>query len=97
MTFLCEFCGCEVAENDLRAAGPTTDEGYVCVSCYAKGKRKPGMSVDQQMKLPPDKTCADCIHVRRCVEVLGCTKPERTTCDFYPNLFRAVAVKVSQP
>ena len=38
--FLCEFCGCEVSENDLQPAGPTTDEGYACPPCHRKGKRK---------------------------------------------------------
>ena len=41
------------------------------------------------MRLPEGKTCSDCVHVRRCVDALGCTKPERTSCDFYPNRFVA--------
>ena len=40
-----------------------------------------------EMQLPPGKMCADCANVHRCVVVLGCTTPERTTCDFYPNKF----------
>lgn len=43
---------------------------------------------DAEMTLPPGKTCSDCVHLRRCMRVLGCTSPERTSCDFYPNRFR---------
>lgn len=43
---------------------------------------------DAAMKLPEGKTCADCVHIRRCADVLGCTKPDNTSCDFYPNKFR---------
>ena len=43
---------------------------------------------DVAMRLPEGKKCGDCIHVDRCVRVLGCTKPERTSCDFFPNKFR---------
>lgn len=42
---------------------------------------------DTEMKLPKGKTCSDCVHVARCVDVLGCTNPERMKCDFYPNRF----------
>ena len=43
----------------------------------------------EKMKLPEGKTCADCVHLKRCVG-LGCTKPENTSCDFFPNKFREV-------
>ena len=43
---------------------------------------------DAAMKLPEGKTCGDCVHMDRCVRVLGCTKPERTSCDFFPNKFK---------
>jgi len=42
---------------------------------------------DAAMKLPPNMTCAQCIHYSRCAIVLGCTTAERTSCDFYPNKF----------
>lgn len=38
------------------------------------------------MKLPPGKTCADCIHVKFCVGI-GCTKLGNTSCDYYPSRF----------
>lgn len=43
--------------------------------------------MNDDMKLPTGKTCADCVHLRRCVG-LGYTKPENTTCDFAPSRFR---------
>ncbi len=41
---------------------------------------------DRLMQLPAGKTCADCAHLRRCT-MIGCTRPENTQCDFYPNQF----------
>jgi hypothetical protein len=38
------------------------------------------------MALPEGKTCADCVHIRRCAG-MGFSKPERTSCDFWPNKF----------
>ena len=38
------------------------------------------------MKVPGDKTCSDCMHCNRCV-ALGYSKPNNTSCDFYPNRF----------
>ncbi len=37
--------------------------------------------------LPEGKTCADCVHVRRCVEMFG-QKPEDTACQFIPSRAR---------
>lgn len=58
---------------------------------------------DEDMKLPPGKTCADCFASRFCIGI-GCTTPERTTCDYWPNRFRerrssgiAPAQRVPQP
>lgn len=50
VTFLCEFCGCEVPENDLRAAGPTTDEGFCCPNCSQKGLSKAHHLTDSQRR-----------------------------------------------
>lgn len=41
---------------------------------------------DKAMQLPPGKTCADCVHVQRCV-VFGFSWPSRTRCDFYPSRY----------
>ena len=46
------------------------------------------MNYDEAMQLPTGKTCADCIHAKFCISI-GCTKPENTSCDFYPNRFNA--------
>lgn len=55
----------------------------------------------EEMKLPAGKTCSDCVHLRRCVRVLGCTTPERTSCDFYPNFERkpmaTTSIRTNEP
>lgn len=38
------------------------------------------------MALPPQKTCGDCVHARRCNMLFG-AEPGRTSCDFYPRRF----------
>jgi len=43
---------------------------------------------DDDMKLPPGKTCGDCAHLRRCKALFGC-KPTNTECDFSPSRFVA--------
>jgi len=40
-----------------------------------------------EMKLPDGKTCDDCQHSKRCFG-FGFSKPGRTSCDFYPNVFK---------
>lgn len=42
---------------------------------------------EKDMQLPPGKTCADCYAAKFCVGI-GCTKPDATKCDYYPNRFR---------
>lgn len=42
--------------------------------------------MDQDMQLPPGKTCGDCVHLRRCV-TFGFTKILSTHCDFAPSRF----------
>ena len=39
--------------------------------------------MDDSMKLPNGKTCADCVHVYRCTTIFG-AKSTNTECDFYP-------------
>lgn len=40
------------------------------------------------MELPNGKTCADCVHVKRCTTIFG-AKPENKSCDFEPIRFKA--------
>lgn len=48
-----------------------------------------------QMNLPDGKTCADCVHCRRCTMMFGHI-PEDEVCDWSPSRFthRAVSVEV---
>jgi hypothetical protein len=48
--------------------------GYGCTECLAA--------------LPEGKTCADCIHVRRCVAMFG-GDPGNTSCDWIPSRYLA--------
>lgn len=41
------------------------------------------------MKLPPDKTCSDCVHFARCARLVG-AKETWTTCDWSPSRFQAI-------
>ncbi len=43
---------------------------------------------EKAMELPAGKRCIDCVHVDRCVNVIGCTVPSSPSCDFYPSRFR---------
>jgi len=54
-------------------------EGFVCC------KDNPGIH-ERLMQLPAGKTCGDCIHGPKCF-THGYSWPERTQCDFYPNVF----------
>ena len=42
------------------------------------------------MKLPEGKTCADCVHIKRCL-AFGYSWADRKQCDFYPNRFQPTA------
>lgn len=44
---------------------------------------------EQSMRLPTGKTCADCVHIRRCTAFGFTDSPENVWCDFYPNKFQA--------
>ncbi len=45
------------------------------------------VNYDAEMRLPDGRACDDCAHSRRCF-ALGFSKTGRTSCDFWPNLFR---------
>ena len=40
----------------------------------------------ESMKLPEGKTCADCVHCRRCCLIFG-GRSNSVECDFYPIRF----------
>jgi len=42
---------------------------------------------EQSMKLPAGKTCADCVHIKRCTAFGFTDSPENVWCDFFPNRF----------
>lgn len=44
---------------------------------------------DREMILPEGFTCGDCFAFTRFCGPLGISKPERQSCDYYPNRFRA--------
>lgn len=41
----------------------------------------------QCMDLPDGKTCADCLHAERCIEMFGAT-PDKTKCGWEPIRFK---------
>lgn len=43
---------------------------------------------DDDMALPPGRTCADCTHFMRCLWLIGC-RPSNVTCDWSPSRFVA--------
>jgi hypothetical protein len=47
---------------------------------------------DQDMRLPDGKTCGDCVHIYRCTIFGFTSSPANTSCDFWPNRFRASAL-----
>lgn len=54
---------------------------------------------DVQMNLPAGKTCADCVHCKRCTAMFGHI-PADESCDWSPSRFReripATAERVTQ-
>jgi hypothetical protein len=42
----------------------------------------------KEMELPEGKTCADCVHCRRCCAIFGHI-PADEVCDFHPSRFQA--------
>jgi hypothetical protein len=44
--------------------------------------------MDATNKLPPGKTCNDCVHYVRCTMVLGLKVDVNTECDWIPSKFR---------
>lgn len=51
--------------------------------------RQPYGRYGDDMDLPPGKTCADCVHCRRCTLIFGHI-PEDERCDWAPSRFRAL-------
>lgn len=47
------------------------------------------------MKLPPDKTCADCFHLRRCTWLIS-VNPSNVECDWAPSRFREASTLASK-
>lgn len=45
------------------------------------------LSDEDQMNLPEDKTCGDCVHCRRCTLMFGHI-PTDEACDWSPSRFR---------
>ena len=58
------------------------------------------MSTDKKtdsMRLPEGYTCADCVHIKRCL-AFGYSWAERKQCDFYPNKFQlSMSAPVRKP
>ena len=50
---------------------------------------------DDDMALPPGKTCGDCTGWRRCSAFIGSLKPTNTHCDWAPSAFREREAPVS--
>ena len=51
---------------------------------FNKNKEKIG---DNEIKLPNNKTCGDCVHFKRC-NYLFSAQLNYTNCDFYPIRFK---------
>ncbi|OWV30168.1 hypothetical protein [Halomonas campaniensis] len=49
--------------------------------------RTPYKRQGDDMDLPTGKTCADCVHCRRCTQIFGHI-PADEVCDFSPSRFR---------
>ena len=50
-----------------------------------------------ERKLPAGKTCADCVHGKRCDALFGAVRRAFTSCDFWPSRYRALAEQEGQP
>lgn len=48
------------------------------------------------MNLPADKTCADCVHCRRCCAMFGHI-PQDQVCDWYPSRFHPITQAAPEP
>jgi len=47
----------------------------------------------ERIKLPPGKTCGDCVFLKRCRAFFGCN-PANTVCDWHPSRFREKPIEV---
>lgn len=41
-----------------------------------------------EMRLPPGKTCGDCVHLSRCIGFGFTSSAENVSCDFWPRRYR---------
>ncbi|HTK34589.1 MAG TPA: hypothetical protein VL358_04775 [Caulobacteraceae bacterium] len=46
---------------------------------------------DAEMRLPPGKTCADCVHGPRCEALFAAVRRKQASCDWWPSRFRPAA------
>jgi hypothetical protein len=58
-----------------------------------KRDRQPYPRTGDDMDLPEGKTCAVCVHCRRCTAMFGHI-PEDQSCDWSPSRFREVSVVI---
>jgi hypothetical protein len=68
-----------------------------CVHCSTPKRRcRCALQVLQTgaLDLPPGKSCSDCIHFRRCSQLIS-TAPDRTSCDWFPVRFVSPETLVS--
>jgi hypothetical protein len=59
-------------------------------------RRTSGDKESLAMNLPAGKTCADCVHCRRCCAMFGHI-PQDQVCDWYPSKFQPVAPAAQVP
>lgn len=65
-----------------------------CVQCgYSKEKHQDGVQCPApakttfaSMELPGGATCSDCVHLRRCMALIG-NVAKNTSCDWFPIRF----------
>lgn len=59
-------------------------------------RRASGDKETMAMNLPDDKTCADCVHCRRCCAMFGHI-PQDQVCDWYPLRFQPITPAAPKP
>lgn len=79
-----------VIETD--GAARFTDLRVRCLGPAAPPTPAPNYAAER--RLPPGATCAQCFAVRFCVGI-GCTSATATSCDYWPNRFRAAKAQES--
>lgn len=56
--------------------------------------RQPYLRTGDDMDLPEGKTCANCVHCRRCTAMFGHI-PEDQSCDWSPSRFREATAVIN--